>query len=128
MGGTRSQRAISAVPCAVGGAVAQLGERLVRNEEVRGSIPLGSTNIEFHLRSFCQPTPFSSKEPPQEHAIPLERRGTSQRQFCSPIIAEGPLLGGMDGGIPPPWPGRIAVTVLHQRHYSANRGATTLAS
>ena len=28
----------------LGGAVAQLGERLVRNEEVRGSIPLGSTN------------------------------------------------------------------------------------
>src|SRR4051812_44272144 len=32
---TRSQR--------VWGAVAQLGERLVRNEEVSGSIPLGST-------------------------------------------------------------------------------------
>ena len=27
------------------GAVAQLGERLVRNEEVSGSIPLGSTNL-----------------------------------------------------------------------------------
>jgi hypothetical protein len=27
------------------GAVAQLGERLVRNEEVRGSIPLSSTTI-----------------------------------------------------------------------------------
>ena len=27
----------------IGGAVAQLGERLVRNEEVRGSNPLGST-------------------------------------------------------------------------------------
>src|SRR5271163_3895614 len=27
------------------GAVAQLGERLVRNEEVRGSTPLGSTNL-----------------------------------------------------------------------------------
>jgi hypothetical protein len=27
------------------GAVAQLGERLVRNEEVSGSIPLSSTNI-----------------------------------------------------------------------------------
>jgi hypothetical protein len=26
------------------GAVAQLGERLVRNEEVSGSIPLSSTN------------------------------------------------------------------------------------
>src|SRR5437016_8600320 len=29
--------------CTIAGAVAQLGERLVRNEEVRGSIPLGST-------------------------------------------------------------------------------------
>jgi hypothetical protein len=27
------------------GAVAQLGERLVRNEEVRGSTPLGSTSL-----------------------------------------------------------------------------------
>jgi hypothetical protein len=27
-----------------GGAVAQLGERLVRNEEVVGSIPISSTN------------------------------------------------------------------------------------
>src|SRR3954452_25579583 len=34
------------LPCSVAiraGAVAQLGERLVRNEEVRGSTPLGST-------------------------------------------------------------------------------------
>ena len=30
-------------PLSTGGAVAQMGERLVRNEEVRGSIPLGST-------------------------------------------------------------------------------------
>ena len=30
---------------ALGGAVAQLGERLVRNEEVRGSTPLGSTRM-----------------------------------------------------------------------------------
>lgn len=27
------------------GAVAQLGERVVRNDEVSGSIPLGSTNL-----------------------------------------------------------------------------------
>ena len=27
------------------GAVAQLGERVVRNDEVRGSIPLGSTSF-----------------------------------------------------------------------------------
>jgi hypothetical protein len=33
------------------GAVAQLGERLVRNEEVSGSIPLGSTNPRLcHVR------------------------------------------------------------------------------
>jgi hypothetical protein len=31
------------------GAVAQLGERLVRNEEVSGSIPLSSTNSIKHL-------------------------------------------------------------------------------
>jgi hypothetical protein len=30
------------------GAVAQLGERLVRNEEVSGSIPLSSTNESFN--------------------------------------------------------------------------------
>jgi hypothetical protein len=29
------------------GAVAQLGERLVRNEEVSGSIPLSSTRMPF---------------------------------------------------------------------------------
>ncbi len=33
------------------GAVAQLGERLVRNEEVRGSIPLSSTIPPKHLYS-----------------------------------------------------------------------------
>ena len=33
------------------GAVAQLGERLVRNEEVSGSIPLGSTNLKMPMKS-----------------------------------------------------------------------------
>ena len=32
------------------GAVAQMVERLVRNEEVRGSIPLGSTRADGPLR------------------------------------------------------------------------------
>jgi hypothetical protein len=32
-------------PARRNGAVAQLGERLVRNEEVRGSIPLSSTTV-----------------------------------------------------------------------------------
>ena len=30
---------------ALGGAIAQLGERVVRNDEVGGSIPPGSTNV-----------------------------------------------------------------------------------
>src|SRR5580658_3559322 len=34
----------------LGGAVAQLGERLVRNEEVRGSTPLGSTSLRWLRR------------------------------------------------------------------------------
>ena len=33
-----------------GGAVAQLGERVVRNDEVSGSIPLSSTK---YLHKFC---------------------------------------------------------------------------
>ena len=37
-----------------GGAVAQLGERLVRNEEVRGSIPLGSTSPDMQIPLFFQ--------------------------------------------------------------------------
>jgi hypothetical protein len=39
------------------GAVAQLGERLVRNEEVRGSIPLSSTNPERSCLRLDRPTP-----------------------------------------------------------------------
>jgi hypothetical protein len=39
----RNFRATTVVVALFGGAVAQLGERLVRNEEVRGSNPLGST-------------------------------------------------------------------------------------
>ena len=40
------------------GAVAQLGERLVRNEEVSGSIPLSSTKYSGQMESvvFAKPT------------------------------------------------------------------------
>src|SRR5215831_20760080 len=41
-----------------GGAVAQLGERLVRNEEVRGSTPLGSTT--FYLRHRSKDSRFAA--------------------------------------------------------------------
>ena len=39
----------SGVRCVGWGAVAQLGERLVRNEEVSGSIPLSSTKTGLSL-------------------------------------------------------------------------------
>ena len=44
----RGRRAgLLAARLALNGAVAQMGERVVRNDEVRGSIPLGSTSDEF---------------------------------------------------------------------------------
>ena len=35
------------------GAIAQLGERIVRNDEVVGSIPTSSTNLLNHLPTFA---------------------------------------------------------------------------
>ena len=35
------------------GAIAQLGERIVRNDEVVGSIPTSSTNLFRYLATFC---------------------------------------------------------------------------
>jgi len=47
-----------------GGRVAQLGERIVRNDEVAGSTPVSSTKFQ---KSFCLPSsaviPFSTKIP-----------------------------------------------------------------
>src|SRR5580765_7030369 len=40
--------------CAFRGRVAQLGERLVRNEEVAGSIPVSSTKIPIKTRFFSR--------------------------------------------------------------------------
>ena len=40
-----NHRPLTQSPATLGGGVAQLGERLVRNEEVRGSNPLTSTNF-----------------------------------------------------------------------------------
>ena len=37
------------------GAVAQMGERVVRNDEVRGSIPLGSTSVPVLTSIFAHP-------------------------------------------------------------------------
>ena len=48
----RNFRATTVVVALFGGAVAQLGERLVRNEEVRGSNPLGSTIQAFQRQRF----------------------------------------------------------------------------
>src|SRR4051812_7646044 len=46
------------------GAVAQLGERRVRNAKVRGSIPLGSTihYRESRISVACAPAPFPMEE------------------------------------------------------------------
>jgi hypothetical protein len=41
-------RDVNLPPC---GAIAQLGERIVRNDEVVGSIPTSSTNLLNHLQT-----------------------------------------------------------------------------
>jgi hypothetical protein len=61
MARTRSHPAAAAAWLHFGGAVAQLGERLVRNEEVRGSTPLGSTKKALDI-------------PPNSSAVVLEIR------------------------------------------------------
>ena len=40
------------------GAIAQLGERVVRNDEVGGSIPPGSTNLRPNARSGSDSPPI----------------------------------------------------------------------
>ena len=52
------------------GAVAQLGERLVRNEEVRGSIPLSSTTV---------PRPVPAPNPWTETGFSLRSGGAFSR-------------------------------------------------
>src|SRR2546430_11154821 len=61
--------------CTFAGAVAQLGERLVRNEEVRGSIPLGSTTASpdtvaiFCLLRVLLPCEFWATRPPTRSLV-----------------------------------------------------------
>src|SRR5689334_22925011 len=59
------------------GAVAQLGERCVRNAEVRGSIPLSSTKI---------PTQVPKLDLRARDLARLQKRGHSTRQFQSRAI------------------------------------------
>src|SRR5215216_834865 len=81
------------------GAVAQLGERLVRNEEVRGSIPLGSTKsppnawmtylpgpVAFDLRQrFASPLFLDSRE--LSARMGYKRPGTAERAAVGPKSA-----------------------------------------
>ena len=55
------------------GAVAQLGERLVRNEEVSGSIPLGSTTL--------RGSAALAGKPPSYERRPLEPMGRRRALF-----------------------------------------------
>src|SRR5262249_17324782 len=80
------------------GAVAQLVERLVRNEEVRGSTPLGSTRIPKPSR----PSPKSATMPcgrrERSHAgrvaIPARRLPRDRRLVLLLRAASGPDGGG----------------------------------
>src|SRR6266568_111192 len=56
-----------------GGAIAQLGERVVRNDEVGGSIPPGSTTLRLRLR-VAQPRKPNAK---RARRSPFGRRRAS---------------------------------------------------
>src|SRR5437016_13750607 len=59
------------------GAVAQLGERLVRNEEVRGSIPLGSTTPRRRLGRTLVPRWWAGWQPDRALVVAHSRQVVS---------------------------------------------------
>jgi hypothetical protein len=73
-------------PACDGGAVAQLGERLVRNEEVVGSIPIGSTNPPLI------PMPLSVTESFAQQAHVSRRLGSP---FTALVV--GAIAAALDG-------------------------------
>ena len=56
-------------PCSVRGAIAQLGERLVCNQKVAGSIPAGSTNLPARCRLIGRPIDARSRDDPSPSEI-----------------------------------------------------------
>src|SRR2546421_12790318 len=69
------------------GAIAQLGERLVRNEEVGGSIPPGSTSpagSQFSYRPACIGPPCS--RPPLRLHVARSNGGSSMRAILDVIL------------------------------------------
>src|SRR5205807_3478820 len=69
------------------GAIAQLGERLVRNEEVGGSIPPGSTSpagSQFSYRPACIGPPCSG--PPLRLHVSRSNGGSSMRAILDVIL------------------------------------------
>ena len=66
------------LPCVSSGAVAQLGERFVRNEEVVGSIPISSTHTNGSSPLACPPSAWRKAHPPPAE-IPIG--STSECRF-----------------------------------------------
>ena len=65
------------------GAVAQLGERVVRNDEVRGSIPLGSTKSNTSPDQSCRLT--SSVARAREKRQPLAEKCMRVQKQIVPV-------------------------------------------
>src|SRR5829696_10167046 len=67
-------------PAGLRGAMAQLVARLVRNEKVRGSSPLSSTDCKCHLTRGDAPSPYHT----HHHVIP-----TRPPDLCPPCAPNG---------------------------------------
>ena len=85
------------------GAVAQLGERVVRNDEVSGSIPLSSTKSLRKNRKPLRKT-LAVGDPFGPHSQDrLTRLGPIILEYCQALIGQIMLIhgaehGGRDGG------------------------------
>ncbi len=77
------------------GVVAQLVERLVRNEKVAGSIPVGSTILTATCSSAIHRIKTSAKNQTPAGAEPLTKRLQAAAEILEAIAADRTLLAGL---------------------------------
>src|SRR6202171_3353639 len=93
-----------------GGAIAQLGERVVRNDEVGGSIPPGSTTL--------RPSGYAwrSRAMPEERSVP----------GIAHLGEEGAAKGSSNPHFPVNRGGRFSIKLATPSRKSLPRSATTI--
>src|SRR5215468_5222219 len=108
------------------GAIAQLGERIVRNDEVGGSIPPGSTTLRLRLR-VARPRKSKAKRARrspegEDESLPRKSRRPLLDEACNSLAKIGArqrdhhLAVGIDGGFRKRLEGNVVKLPLDDRH------------